>query len=108
VFDFALLDEAPAAAGVVEVAVLVAFAYERTGSCAGTAPDCGVVVPLLAGAGEAEDWAAGGFCAAGEATLVICGSASGNAACDAVVCSDGAGHVYEARRMCWRRPVMYN
>ena len=48
--------EAPAAAGGVEDAVLVALAYDLTGGCAGTAPDCGVVVPEVVVA------LAAGFC----------------------------------------------
>lgn len=39
--DFALCAEAPAEVG--GVAVLVADAYDLTGSCAGTAPACGAV-----------------------------------------------------------------
>ena len=42
--------EAPAEVGGVEVAVFVAFAYDLTGSCAGTAPDSCDVVPLAVGA----------------------------------------------------------
>lgn len=74
--DLALL-EAPAAAGGVEDAVLVALAYDLTGSCAGTAPDCGVVEPELA---EAE---AGVCCADEGAALVMSvtgGSAGGRSA----------------------------
>jgi len=56
---------APAAAGGVEDAVLVALAYERTGSCAGTAPDCGVVEPDVVDTGVC--WAEG------EAALVMGG-----------------------------------
>lgn len=58
--------EAPAAAGGVEDAVLVALAYDLTGGCAGTAPDCGVVVPEVV---EADG--AGFCCAEGEAALVM-------------------------------------
>lgn len=43
---FALWAGAEAPAGWVGVAVLVAFAYDLTGSCAGTAPDDEEVVPL--------------------------------------------------------------
>lgn len=46
--DFAFCAEAPAAVGGVCVAVLVAFAYDLTGSCAGTAPDDGDVVRVEA------------------------------------------------------------
>jgi hypothetical protein len=57
--------EAPAAAGGVEDAVLVALAYERTGGCAGTAPDCGVDEPDVVDAEVC--WAEG------EAALVMGG-----------------------------------
>jgi len=63
--DFAFWVEAPAAAGGVEDAVLVALAYERTGGCAGTAPDCGVDEPDVVDAGVC--WAEG------EAALVMGG-----------------------------------
>lgn len=66
--DFALLVEAPAAAGGVEDAVLVAaLAYDRRG-CAGTAPVCGVVEPEMVEAAEAGVWLA-----EGEAALVMGG-----------------------------------
>jgi hypothetical protein len=44
-FAFCAGAEAPAGVAGIWVAVLVAFAYERAGSCAGTAPGSGVVVP---------------------------------------------------------------
>jgi len=66
--DFAFWAEAPAAAGGVEDAVLVAaFAYDRRG-CAGTAPVCGVVEPEIVDAAEAGVWLADG-----EAALVMGG-----------------------------------
>lgn len=65
--DFALFAEAPAAAGGVWVAVLVALAYDfGAGCCAGTAP----VVKLL-GLAEGVMAARGGFEALGRTTLVI-------------------------------------
>lgn len=69
--DFALLAEAPAAAGGVEDAVLVAFAYDLTGSCAGTAPDCGVVEPEVADALAGVCWAEDGV------ALVMSGMGAG-------------------------------
>lgn len=69
--DFAFWAEAPAAAGGVEDAVLVAFAYDLTGSCAGTAPDCGVVEP------EAVDAAEAGVCWADGLALVVMGEMCG-------------------------------
>lgn len=46
--DFAFCAEAPAAAGGAGDAVFVAWAYDLTGSCAGTAPGSGEVVPEAA------------------------------------------------------------
>jgi hypothetical protein len=65
---FAFWAEAPAAAGGVEDAVLVAaLAYDRRG-CAGTAPVCGVDEPEMVEAAEAGVWLA-----EGEAALVMGG-----------------------------------
>lgn len=66
--ECALCAEAAAGAGGVGDAVLVALAYERTGSCAGTAPDGVVAGPEMAMGGLATST---GIDGGWEVTLVI-------------------------------------
>lgn len=74
--DFAFWLEAPAGAADIGVAVLVAFAYDLTGSCAGTAPGCDDVVLGVEDGCElatAVDRGFEGGCAFGVMALVIRG-----------------------------------
>jgi hypothetical protein len=72
---FACCVEAPAWAGGAGDAVFVAEAYDRTGSCAGTAPAEGVALPeALAGVLAVV---LSGFCVVGGTALVIRGGGRG-------------------------------
>jgi hypothetical protein len=72
--DFACCVGAEAPAEDGGVAVLVAEAYDLTGSCAGTAPGGGAEVPVLLGALRACGAALAEFCELAGSALVMSGS----------------------------------